>query len=125
MKIVKKVLKVLGVVILLAVIGAGIFIYTQTSAFDASMNKVYDVPLPTITLSTDPAVLARGKHLAEAVWPCVASKCHGSDMGGGESIAFGPLGTVTGPNISAKGLGAAYSDAELARLIKHGVKKDG
>jgi hypothetical protein len=125
MKIVKKVLKVLGVLVLIAAVGIGIFVYTQTSAFDASMDKVYDVPLPTVTRSEDPAVLARGKHLAEAVWPCAASKCHGSDLAGGETIAFGPLATLTGPNITGAGLGAAYNDAELARLVKHGIKKDG
>ncbi len=124
-RIIKRVLQVVGAILLVGAIGMGIFVYTQTSAFDASMDKVYDVPIPTIVRSTDPAVLARGKHLAEAVWPCAASKCHGADMGGGETIAFGPLGTLTGPNISAAGLGAAYSDGELARLLKHGIKKDG
>jgi mono/diheme cytochrome c family protein len=38
---------------------------------------------------------------------------------------MGPLGTLTGPNITPAGLGAAYSDAELARLLTTGVKKDG
>jgi hypothetical protein len=40
-------------------------------------------------------------------------------------MSMGPLGTFTGPNISQGGLGAAYSDGELARLIRHGIKKDG
>lgn len=37
---------------------------------------------------------------------------------------MGPLGTIAAPNITPAGLGAAYSDAELARLIRYGVKKD-
>jgi hypothetical protein len=40
-------------------------------------------------------------------------------------MEMGPLGVFTGPNITTGGLGAAYSDGELARLIRHGVKKDG
>ena len=124
-RVIKRILQVVGVLLLLGAIGMGSFVYMQTSAFDAGMDKVYDVPVSTIARSTDPAVLARGKHLAEAVWPCLASKCHGSDLGGGEPILFGPLGTVAGSNISANGLGAAYSDGELARVLKHGIKKDG
>ncbi len=38
---------------------------------------------------------------------------------------MGPIGTLSGPNISEGGLGAAYTDGELARLIRHGIKKDG
>jgi hypothetical protein len=38
---------------------------------------------------------------------------------------MGPLGTATGPNITSGGLGGVYTDAELVRLIEHGVKKGG
>jgi hypothetical protein len=38
---------------------------------------------------------------------------------------MGPVATLCGPNITPGGLGMAYSDGELARLIKHGIKKDG
>jgi mono/diheme cytochrome c family protein len=115
----------LGALILLVAIVGGIFVYLKTSAFDASMNKVYEVPLPKIERSSDPAVLARGQHLVEAVMPCGIGDCHGPGLGGGKVMSMGPLGTLTGPNVSAGGLGAAYSDGELARLIRHGIKKDG
>jgi hypothetical protein len=105
--------------------GVSIYACVQASAFDASMEKVYDVPLPKVERSTDEAVLARGKHLVEATLACATPDCHGTDLGGGKVMAMGPLGTLTGPNISGGGLGAAYSDAELVRLLKHGVKKDG
>jgi hypothetical protein len=115
----------LGAVILLVAIVGGIFVYLKTSAFDASMNKVYKVPLPKVERSSDPAVLARGQHLVEAVMPCGVGDCHGPGLGGGKTMSMGPLGTFTGPNVSAGGLGAAYSDGELARLIRNGIKKDG
>lgn len=40
---------------------------------------------------------------------------------------LGPLGTLVIPNITTgkDGRGNLYSDGELARLIKHGVKRDG
>ncbi len=115
----------LGVFVVLSALGVGIFAYVHASAFDESANRVYDVPLPTITRSADPAVLARGKHLAESMMPCLASGCHGADLAGGKTEQMGPIGVMTAPNVTEAGLGAAYSDAELARLLTHGVKKDG
>ncbi len=124
-KILKRVFLGLGVVVLLAVVTLAIFVATQVSAFDASMAKVYDVPIPTLARSTDPVVIERGKHLAEAVAGCTSKDCHGTDLAGGTSMEMGPLGTLTGPNLTSKGLGAVYSDGELVRAIRHGVKKDG
>ena len=55
------------VVVVVLVLGAG-FAAFEVRAFNASMAKVYDVPAPAITRSTEPAVLARGKHVADR-WP--------------------------------------------------------
>ena len=123
--LVKKGLLAVGVAIVLALLGGGGVVYSKLASYDASMEKVYDLPLPAITLSDDPAVLARGEHLSKSLASCAISECHGSDLAGGKSIVMGPLGTVTGPNITKGGLGGVYTDAELVRLIRHGVKKDG
>ncbi len=125
MRIFLRVLKATGIVLGVVALVVGIFVYTQCSAFDASLAKVYDVPIPNVTRSTDPAVIARGKHLVESVGGCAGALCHGQDLGGGKPIEMGPLGTVCGPNITPDNLGAAYSDGELARIIRHGIKKDG
>jgi cytochrome c553 len=114
-----------AVVVGVVVAGGGAYVAAQTSAFDASMDKVYAIPAPTVVRSTDPAVLARGKHLAESVAACAATQCHGADFGGGDPIDMGPVGLLSGPNVSTGGLGAAYSEGELVRLVKHGIKKDG
>src|SRR4051794_23970604 len=70
MKWFKRVL--LGVVVFFAVAagGLGIFACVEIRRYDASMEKVYDVPPMAFTLSTDQAVLERGKHLADSVAPC-------------------------------------------------------
>ncbi len=115
----------LGALVLLVAIIGGIFVFTKVSAFNSSMAQVYDVKPTPIVRSSDPAVLARGKHVVEAIMPCAVGDCHGTDLGGGKTMDMGPLGTFSGPNISAGGLGAAYSDGELARIIRHGIKKDG
>ncbi len=122
---VKGVLKVAGAVLVLALLGVTTYVMVQVSRFDASIDKVYGVPLPIVALSTDPAVIARGKHVADSLGACTSSKCHGKDLGGGEAFDMGPVMAVAGPNISTGGLGIAYSDGELARLIRRGLKKDG
>jgi cytochrome c5 len=123
--VVKKILLGVSAVLGLGVLGAGGFALSKASAFDASMEKTYDVPLPTIVRSTDAAVLERGKHVVEAIGACNSRDCHGADYAGGNPIVMGPVATLTGPNITQNGLLAAYSDAELARMLRHGVKKDG
>jgi hypothetical protein len=97
----------------------------QARAFDASLDKVYDLPVPALAHVSDPAVIARGKHLAESIAACAARDCHGGDLGGGKLVEIGPIGRFQAPNITTGGLGVVYSDGEIARLIRHGVKKDG
>jgi Cytochrome C oxidase, cbb3-type, subunit III len=122
---IKRILIAAGALVLLFIAVMGVFVYTKVSAFDASLDRVYDVKPLAFEISSDAAVLARGKHLSEAVMACSFRDCHGSDLGGGRPIPFGPLATITGPNISAGGIGAAYTPGELARVIRHGIKKDG
>lgn len=122
--IVKKILLGAGLVLGGAIAGIGIYAGSKVSAFNASMDHVYDIPVPSLSRSSDPAVLARGKHLAESVGACATADCHGTDLGGGKTLDMGPLGTLAGPNLS-NGLLTAYSDGELARLIQYGVKRDG
>jgi cytochrome c553 len=119
----KKLLLGVGAIVGVAIGSAGAYVFVQGRAFDESINKVYDVPLTSVARSTDPAVIARGKHVAEALMPC--GSCHGEDFGGGKGKDAGPVMFVSAPNITTAGMGAAYNDAELFRLLRHGVKKDG
>jgi cytochrome c553 len=123
--VVKRILLGAGAVVLTAAAALGVYVVVQTSAFDASLDKVYDVPVPEVTRATDAATLARGEHLAKAVGACTNGNCHGADLGGGKPIVMGPLATFEGPNITASGLGGSYTDGELVRLIRHGLKRDG
>jgi mono/diheme cytochrome c family protein len=97
------------------------------------MARVYDIPAPPLSptnaadddAATRAAVLDRGRHLAESLGGCLM--CHGSNLGGGRVEPMGPLGTIVIPNITTgrDGRGNLYSDAELGRLIKHGIRRDG
>lgn len=120
-----RIAKWIGVTLGAAIVLLGGYVGVQTLAFSSSMKKVYAVPVPSVAHSTDSAAIARGKHLAESVAGCASGDCHGSDLGGGTPVDAGPLGKFAAPNITPAGMGAIYSDGELARLIRHGLKRDG
>ena len=122
---IKRFLKVFAGIVVVVLLGGGGWAGWQVHAFNASMGRIYEVPMAQISRSTDPAVLERGKHLAESIGACASKDCHGGDFGGGDAIKMGPLGTMQGPNITAGGRGGEYSDTELARLLLHGIKRDG
>lgn len=123
--VLKKVLLALVSVVGLAAVGLGGYVYLQVSAFNKSVAKVYDIPVPQVQASTEATVIERGAHLARSVAGCAIADCHGSDLAGGKAISLGPVGTIGAPNITSAGMGAVYSDGELMRLIEHGVKRDG
>lgn len=122
---IKKILLGVLLLVVLVVLGVGVFALLQARAFDQSMAKVYDIPLREVQRSEDPAVLARGKHLANGLGACTG--CHGADYGGGMVEEMGPVGRFGNPNITPgkNGALAVYTDAELARLVKHGIRRDG
>lgn len=121
----KKVLVGLGALIGVSALGGGGYVLAQVHTFDTSMEKVYDIPVPAVPVSTEPAVIARGRHLAESIGGCAMRDCHGPDLSGGTQIDIGPVGAAAGPNITPAGMLAVYSDGEIGRLIKTGIKKDG
>ncbi|MBL0940137.1 MAG: c-type cytochrome [Gemmatimonadaceae bacterium] len=110
---------VVGTVVLLVAAGAG-YVY---AASNAKAEKQYDVAARPIAVVSDSATIARGKHFATAITKCV--DCHSDDLGGKIMIDDPALGLAIAPNITMGGRIAAYSDAEIARVIRHGVKRDG
>jgi mono/diheme cytochrome c family protein len=90
-------------------------------------------PYPEIRASSDPDVIERGRYLA--VGPAHCTACHARPaeadtpephLSGGESFEL-PIGTIYVPNITPDvetGVGR-YSDAELARVLRHGVDRRG
>lgn len=100
-------------------------------------NRKFDAPYPDIHASNDPAVIARGESIIYGAGHCV--NCHTSKaeqalvkagqrlpLAGGLEFRF-PLGSFYTPNLTPDretGIGRR-TDAELARLIRHGVRADG
>lgn len=131
MKTLLKILKWTGIVLLVLI--AGVFV-----AGFVLYNKKYDAPYPDLHASTDSAIIAHGKHLVFATAHCV--ECHfkpgdslavmnGEEVmlaGGGFPFEF-PGGRFYSKNISSDketGIGN-YTDQEIARALRYGVKRDG
>lgn len=100
-------------------------------------RRTFDAPYPALQASKDPKVIARGRYIAYGAAHCV--NCHTPNsqtelvkagatpplIGG--HVFDGPFGTVTTPNLTPDketGIGR-YTDAELARVLRHGVRADG
>lgn len=91
---------------------------------NAVLHHTFQVPAATLTVASDSAAIARGRHLA-LVRGCVA--CHGPDLGGAEIMDGFAMGRVFGPNITRGqgGLPADFSDEDFERAIRHGIAPGG
>jgi mono/diheme cytochrome c family protein len=125
----------LGIVGVLVLGAAGAYGYVSATY----KRDFSSVPLPNIQASQDPAVIAQGAYIANAVAHC--SACHGNpeftnkhelptdpkDLRGGYLLDAGPFGRFYPVNLTSDpetGI-AKHSDAQLARAIRHGVAADG
>lgn len=129
MKVLFKILMWIGIIIVVLVLGFAVFVLNS--------DKRYEAPYPEISAVSDSAVVARGAYLVNGPAHCAHCHAAGSDfskveMGemvplkGGFYFAL-PIGTVYPPNITShpeSGIGS-YTDEELARALRYGVKKDG
>lgn len=82
--------------------------------------RKYETPSQNISAVSDPAVIAEGERLAN-VAGCLG--CHGEDMNGkpfGEAAFVYRSTTANVPRLAS-----SYTDADFARAIRHGVRKNG
>jgi hypothetical protein len=127
---IKKILKWTGLILLFIIIGTLV-----TTLFRQHLK--YEAPYPSIKASKDLAVIERGKQVALVTAGCV--HCHQPvqnvdslmkivkepALKGGAKFET-PFGTFYPPNITPDATGIAnYTDGELARVLRYGVKKNG
>jgi mono/diheme cytochrome c family protein len=88
------------------------------------LNRVYQVPLETISLPADAVSLAEGKRIFQ-YRGCEA--CHGEDLQGLVYMDNPALGQVITPNLTTGqgGIGSQRTDPDLVRAIRHGLRPDG
>lgn len=91
----------------------------------APRNRLYHPPQDQISIPTDQASLARGKHLVDAVAVCTI--CHGVNLGGKLAFQDAFLGRGYTSNLTRGrgGVGRTYTDADWIRSIRYGVRPDG
>jgi len=107
----------LGALVVLA-LGAAAFIYLVS---EQMTRKTYNLPLSSIAFPTDSLVLTEGQRLA-TVRGCF-NGCHGERLDGGVFVDQPLLAHIVAPNLTQ--VVAQYTDAELERVIRHGVRRDG
>lgn len=84
------------------------------------IGKSRAAPLPQIAADRTPEGLAEGGRLAKVLG---CRSCHGPEGQGTLLVDVPGVIHVAPPALA--GIVASYSDPELARLIRHGVKRDG
>jgi len=121
----KKVFKWFGIVLgslIGLVLIAGVVLFL---AGNARLNKTYDFPPSNITIPTDEASIAYGKHRAETL----CEGCHGTDLSGvNDWFSAGPLGTIDSANLTSGdgGIGREFtSDEDFVKAIRHGIDPEG
>jgi mono/diheme cytochrome c family protein len=109
-----------GLAGLLALATAGVY-----GASEYRFRKTYSIEPAPLAVAADDATIARGRHIATAVTKCV--DCHGDDLGGRTMIDDPAMGRLVAANITrgAGGVGAALTERDLVRAIRHGVGRDG
>lgn len=114
---------ILGIVVSLVVIAAGLGLWLRAKS-QGALKKTYAVAVRPVTVPTDVAAVARGRHLAQTRG-CI--DCHGADLAGARVIEDGAMGRLYGSNLTpGKGSSVGgFTDEDWVRAIRHGVGKDG
>jgi cytochrome c553 len=94
------------------------FIYLATEPL---IRKIHEVPGRSIQIPTDPGSIAEGKRLA-TIRGCFDG-CHGPGLEGGEFLDIPWVTRLVAPNLTQ--IAASHTDAELEKVIRHGVRKNG
>jgi cytochrome c5 len=118
---VRRIGAVLAALVVIVLLGAA----SVFAVSESKISKKIPVPVePALALSADPAVLARGEHVATALAKCTA--CHNGDLGGGVVVNDPAAGHIEASNLTTGkgGVLAQYSDVTLERAIRHGVGYD-
>jgi mono/diheme cytochrome c family protein len=110
--------RIVGGVLALLVIAVG----TVYALSERRLRAQHDVPRHALAVPNDSASIARGAHLVQARG-CIG--CHGDKLAGRVEIDDPLIGRLAGPNLTRGGRGAALSDDDWERAVRHGVRRDG
>jgi len=111
----------LGFLVVLAIVLAGSVVAFAYLSTEPLLRKTYEVPLAAIQVPTDTDSIAEGQRLA-TVRGCFDG-CHGEGLQGTVFWDEPWVARLVAPNLTQ--VAASLSDAELERVIRHGVRKNG
>ena len=113
----RRVLKWVAVTIVSIVAVAAIAVYGLS---EYQLRRRFDIAATPVTVPTDSASLAAGRHVFDTRG---CTGCHGPNVAGRVFFDEPMIARLVAPNVPAAIRG--YSDPELARLLRHGVRPDG
>lgn len=121
----KRLMRWIGIIVglvaaIVLILAGGVYFRSETV-----VHKVYAAPAAVVTISTDAAAIARGKHLANYVSVCV--DCHGVNLEGGVVVDDPALARIVAPNLTTGqgGIGSQRSDEEFMRVLRYGILPNG
>jgi mono/diheme cytochrome c family protein len=106
-----------GLVVLTVVAAIGVYVLSEREI----QRQYQHVRLMSISVPRDAESIAKGKRLA-TIYGCFNS-CHGDRMQGQTMFDEPGIARINAPNLPR--VVREYSDSQLERLIRHGVKLDG
>lgn len=103
-------------IVAMALLGGYVWLDHRVSTV---LAQRFDVPLVDIAVPADSASIAEGERVA---WLHGCHGCHDAQLQGKVFLDEPRVARLVAPNVTQ--IVPNYSDAELARLIRHGVRRD-
>ena len=119
----KRVLKRIGIGVLgILVLGIVLVFVISTIRWNRDYEN-FDIPVESISIPTDKAAIAYGKHIATIRF---CEVCHGDNLAGGYLMNEPVLAVIPAPNLTSGlgGVGQTNTDEDWIRAIRHGVGHD-
>jgi cytochrome c553 len=108
---------VVGALAAIAVVGAAIVWIGS----DAMLSRRHESPMRALAIPSDAAAIAEGSRLATLLG--CQDACHGPGLAGAVVRDDDEIGRVVAPDL--RRVATEYTDAELERVIRRGVRRDG
>ena len=113
----KRALKWTAIVVVSIVVLAAVAVYAGS---EMKLRQTFDIAAAAVTIPTDSATLATGRHVFQTRG---CEGCHGKDLVGKVFFDEPRIARLVAPNVP-KAI-RAYSDPELVRLLRHGIRPSG
>src|SRR5665213_917958 len=114
----RKIIKTTALTLVVLIVVTLAVIYTWSTII---LNKTYDVPFIAVNIPHDTASIKEGGRLAHIAH---CGDCHGEHLTGAIFLDVDPkIATMVAPNLTH--VIPTYSNEEIERLLRYGVKKNG